>query len=106
MSDPGLVKWEIHQCDGGGFSFTRTVDGKLDEVYLPQTTELAAVYAIAVIHGFQPPRGLIRQDIPFDQTLSDSNFQPVSSLDRNLNLRRIFERLAVFLGVSPVVRRL
>lgn len=50
-------RWII-EFVGERFQFRREVNGKLDESYCPVGKDLAAVYVIAIINGFEPPRQL------------------------------------------------
>ncbi|KLF03342.1 hypothetical protein YA24_09000 [Klebsiella aerogenes] len=50
-------KWVI-EISGGRYMFTRELNGVVDETYSPVSKEKAAVFASAIIHGFQPPRDL------------------------------------------------
>ncbi len=54
-------KWVIEISDGR-YTFSREVNGVVDEVYAPVCKKKAAVFASAIIQGFQPPRGLQSRD--------------------------------------------
>lgn len=57
--------WEM--CiDGDKVFFTRSSETKPHEAYAAVSRDKAAIYAAAIIHGYQPPRVLDRLD-----TLSD-----------------------------------
>ena len=42
--------------------FSRKWNGKTEESYAPVDVGRAAVFAAAIIQGYQPPRGLVRLD--------------------------------------------
>jgi len=50
-------KWEI-DISGDSFTFKRVINGRVEESYAAVNTAKAAIYANAIIHGFQPPRDL------------------------------------------------
>lgn len=58
-------KWVI-EMKAGEFLFSREVNGIVDESYVPVNRAKAAVFAAAVIQGFEPPRVI---------TLADRGFQ-------------------------------
>lgn len=58
--------WSV-QIKEGSVRFQRLSKGKIVESYLPLSRAEAAVHLMAIIQGFQPPRGLLRQDKPFDE---------------------------------------
>ncbi|EPP7681207.1 hypothetical protein ACUVNT_002932 [Yersinia enterocolitica] len=53
--------WNI-DINGDLFTFTRRISGTLNEVYGPVYQDMAAVYAAAIIQGFDPPRQLKEKD--------------------------------------------
>lgn len=56
-------KWVIEKR-GEKFFFTRLLNDKPVESYAPVTPEVAAIYAVAIVQDFQPPRCLIYLDKP------------------------------------------
>lgn len=48
-------RWVIF-VDNDSFLFSREVNGRIDEAYAPVNREKAAVFAAAIIQGFEPPR--------------------------------------------------
>lgn len=48
----------------GGVSFVRWENGMQVEAYALAPPDKAAVFAAAVSQGFEPPRALLRQEIP------------------------------------------
>lgn len=62
-----MEEWKVQICDGR-YTFVRIIDGAPVESYAPVHAETAAVWAVSIIHGFQPPRGLSRLDTPTGQT--------------------------------------
>ncbi len=44
------------------FTFMRKINGELQEAYRPVEQDLAAIYAAAIIQGFEPPRQLKEKD--------------------------------------------
>ena len=59
--------WMLELAPDGSVRFKRFHDGRLLESYFPQPRARAAISAAAIIHGFEPPRALVRLDKPFDQ---------------------------------------
>lgn len=64
-----MEEWKI-QIRGGRYTFVRMINGVSVESYSPVKADTAALWAVSIIHGFQPPRGLVRLDTPTDQTRS------------------------------------
>lgn len=72
MSDSALkgkgTEWVmVFWPETGDFTLRRYEDGRIVESYpssQPGARERAAIYAAAVIQGFEPPRGLVRQETP------------------------------------------
>lgn len=57
------VTWQIEILPEG-FRFLRLFEGKVVEVYAIVDGRQAAVYAAAIIQGYQPPRALFDQGKP------------------------------------------
>lgn len=55
--------WTIGNTDNK-FLFRRFVNGVLNESYATVNQDIAAIYSVSIILGFQPPRNLSRQDKP------------------------------------------
>lgn len=57
--------WQIEVCrTTSKFLFFKIVDGMIVESYRPVGQAEASAWAVSVIQGFQPPRGLRRFDKP------------------------------------------
>jgi hypothetical protein len=56
-------EWRI-RIDGDRIWFQRLINGKMNESYRPASRAEAAVWASAVIQGFEPPRVLRHCDTP------------------------------------------
>lgn len=71
------VEWrlEMHET---GVRFTRYDDGALSEAYGTVPPAKAAVYAVAITQGFEPPRGLVRQETRAGQTRPAPDCRPAS----------------------------
>lgn len=50
-------RWVIEISDGR-YAFTKEINGSIDESYAPVCKAKVAVFASAIIQGFQPPRDL------------------------------------------------
>lgn len=61
--------WKL-EISKEGVQFIRLHNGNVIESYGIVPPEIASIYAVAIIHNFQPPRGLLSCDKPFDQTQS------------------------------------
>ncbi|MGC6028806.1 hypothetical protein [Enterobacter kobei] len=57
-------RWTI-DINNGRFIFCREVNGKPAGSYCPVGKDLAAIYAIAILNGFEPPRHLKEIDGDF-----------------------------------------
>ena len=57
--------------NGDKFRIRNYSDGKVNESYHPQSKDQAIVYMTSLICGYQPPRNLLRRDIPIPQTQSE-----------------------------------
>lgn len=57
-------RWTI-DIDSNRFLFRREINGIINESYPPVEPDVAALYAIAIIHGFEPPRHLREKDAGF-----------------------------------------
>lgn len=53
--------WKI-EITGSQYVFSKEVNGRSDESYAPVGKEKAAVFAVSIIQGFQPPRDLRNYD--------------------------------------------
>jgi hypothetical protein len=58
-------------------------NGQVSETYVRVPSEKAAVWAVAVISGFQPPRALRDLDTPFGRTRPAPPSASVASADRS-----------------------
>jgi hypothetical protein len=61
------------------FTFVRKINGELQESYRPVEQDLAAIYAAAIIQGFEPPRQLKEKDggfITHQVHQRDSDYRP------------------------------
>ncbi|WP_170975525.1 hypothetical protein [Martelella alba] len=61
------------------FTFVRKINGELQEAYRPVEQDLAAIYAAAIIQGFEPPSQLKEKDggfIAHQVHQRDSDSQP------------------------------
>lgn len=60
-SSPPNERWII-EINGDRYLFRREINGKPNETYAPVGQHLAAIYAIAIINGYEPPRQLKIKD--------------------------------------------
>lgn len=54
--------WLITIADDGKFIFQRFINGAIEESYSSKNKDVAAIYAVSIIQGFQPPRDLVYPD--------------------------------------------
>ena len=52
------------EIDGDRYTIRNYYNGKLNESYAQSTKEQATINMVALLNGFQPPRGLKSRDIP------------------------------------------
>lgn len=60
-SSPPSEQWII-EINGDRYLFRREINGKPNETYAPVGQHLAAMYAIAIINGYEPPKQLKIKD--------------------------------------------
>lgn len=60
-----ITTWTV-DIQNGHFLFSRAINGRIDETYAPVSKEKAAIFATAIIQGYEPPKLL---------TLADEGFQ-------------------------------
>ncbi|HBC1013107.1 TPA: hypothetical protein IGZ65_004825 [Escherichia coli] len=58
-------RWTIDFIEGDRFLFRRELNGERNESYRIVERDVAAVYAAAIINGFEPPRILKEKDSRF-----------------------------------------
>ncbi|MEO7065364.1 MAG: hypothetical protein ABI114_00485 [Rhodanobacter sp.] len=68
----GKSTWII-EVEHDGVRMTRLNDGKPCENYPKMTHRKAAVYAVAITQGIQPPRDLLECDGPLGKTQSEAS---------------------------------
>lgn len=54
------------QMDSDNVVFSRVVNGKVDESYVPVSYDKANVYAASILNGLQPPKHLYLSDKRID----------------------------------------
>lgn len=59
------VTW-LMQMDSDNVVFSRVVNGKVDESYVPVSYDKANVYAASILNGLQPPKHLYLSDKRID----------------------------------------
>lgn len=64
-SIPGKNTWKI-DVNGNKVAFARLHNDRVIEAYAPVSLDKASIYAASIIHGYQPPRSLVRLDKPID----------------------------------------
>ncbi len=58
--------WTIKTDNKNMVTFTRKINEQPIESYAPVTKDMASVFAVAIIQGFEPPRNLVRLDTLVD----------------------------------------
>lgn len=58
----------LFEVRDGETTMRRCAQGQIIETYAPVPAERAAIWAVAITQGFEPPRGLRRLDTPVRQT--------------------------------------
>lgn len=62
--------WKI-DIKEGRFWLRRFINGQLEESYYTMNSDEASISAVAIIQGYQPPRGLCRLDKLVGETQSE-----------------------------------